>query len=83
MNEYEGAVMFQSLDCISRNTFTYIYIHIHRCYKSSGRQCHWADGRTYKGEWANGKAHGYGVEIRPDGSIRHDGEWQNDNPVRK
>ena len=46
-------------------------------------ECHWADGRTYKGEWATGKAHGYGVEMRPDGSIRHDGEWQNDNPIRK
>ena len=47
------------------------------------QQCHWADGRVYKGEWENGKAHGYGLEIRPDGSIRHDGEWKEDVPIRK
>lgn len=45
-------------------------------------ECCWSDGRIYKGEWANGKAHGYGKEIRPDGSIRHDGKWENDKPIR-
>jgi hypothetical protein len=49
---------------------------------SSHHQCHWADGRVYKGEWENGKAHGYGIEIRPDGTVRHDGEWSEDTPVR-
>ena len=28
------------------------------------------------------QAHGYGIEIRPDGSIRHDGERENDKPLR-
>jgi len=46
------------------------------------RQCHWADGRIYRGQWLHGKAHGEGVEVRPDGSIRHDGVWENDAPVR-
>jgi hypothetical protein len=45
-------------------------------------ECEWADGRCYRGEWANGRAHGYGKETRPDGSVRHDGEWRNDRPVR-
>jgi MORN repeat len=39
-------------------------------------------GRTYRGEWQDGKAHGYGVEHRPDGSIRHEGEWKKDRPIR-
>ncbi|GKY91094.1 hypothetical protein MPSEU_000082200 [Mayamaea pseudoterrestris] len=45
-------------------------------------ECIWADGRWYRGEWAEGHAHGYGVEVRPDGTIRHDGEWKSDRPVR-
>jgi len=46
-------------------------------------ECVWADGRCYRGEWRAGHAHGYGVEMRPDGKIRHDGEWRNDRPIRK
>lgn len=42
---------------------------------------HWVDDRIYKGEWVDGKAHGYGTETRPDGSIRHDGKWENDSPI--
>lgn len=45
-------------------------------------QCRWTDGRVYKGNWVEGKASGYGVEIRPDGSIRHDGQWEDDKPIR-
>ena len=45
-------------------------------------QCHWADGRIYKGEWKEGKADGYGIEVRPNGSVRHDGEWREDVPIR-
>jgi hypothetical protein len=50
---------------------------------TSRKQCHWADGRIYKGDWVDGKAHGYGIERRPDGSVRHDGQWENDKPIRK
>lgn len=32
-------------------------------------------------EWLNGMAHGKGVETFPDGSIRHDGLWVEDEPV--
>lgn len=46
-------------------------------------ECIWAGGRCYRGEWKDGWAHGYGVEMRADGSIRHDGEWKRDKPVRK
>ena len=45
-------------------------------------QCVWTDGRVYKGEWRDGKAHGYGVEKRADGTIRHEGTWNMDVPVR-
>ena len=45
------------------------------------KQYHWVDGRIYKGQWVAGKAHGYGTETRPDGSIRHDGQWENDRPI--
>jgi MORN repeat len=31
-------------------------------------------------EWMNGMAHGKGVETFPDGSIRHDGMWVEDEP---
>ena len=44
--------------------------------------CHWSDGRVYRGEWVEGRASGFGVEIRPDGSIRHEGQWENDRPIR-
>ena len=42
---------------------------------------HWVDGRIYKGQWVAGKAHGYGIETRSNGSIRHDGQWENDQPI--
>ena len=29
----------------------------------------------------NGMAHGKGVETFPDGTIRHDGMWMEDEPV--
>jgi len=45
-------------------------------------ECVWSDGRCYRGEWYKGHAHGYGVEVRPDGTIRHEGEWKKDRPIR-
>jgi len=46
-------------------------------------ECIWADGRRYRGQWVKGQAQGFGVEHRPDGTIRHEGEWKKDRPVRK
>lgn len=46
-------------------------------------ECVWSDGRCYRGEWHEGRAHGFGIEMRPDGSIRHQGEWNQDRPVRQ
>lgn len=43
--------------------------------------CSWEDGRKYSGEWLNGMAHGKGVEVFPDGTVRHDGMWIEDEPV--
>jgi hypothetical protein len=48
----------------------------------SSIECHWEDGRTYKGEWRLGMAHGQGVEMYPDGNVRHDGQWIEDDPIR-
>jgi len=44
-------------------------------------ECVWDDGRTYKGEWKDGMAHGQGVETDKLGRILHQGEWQNDEPM--
>lgn len=42
----------------------------------------WNDGGWYIGEWCDGEMHGRGKEIRPDGSLRHDGEWARGQPIR-
>ena len=46
-------------------------------------ECVWASGRKYHGEWRAGQAEGFGVEFRSDGTIRHEGEWKKDRPVRR
>mmetsp|Transcript_7257 Transcript_7257/g.14866 ORF Transcript_7257/g.14866 Transcript_7257/m.14866 type:complete len:725 (-) Transcript_7257:162-2336(-) len=43
----------------------------------------WSDGGWYEGEWYNGEMQGYGKEIRPDGSMRHEGQWSKGQPIRK
>ena len=43
--------------------------------------CTWADGRQYRGEWRNGMAHGQGTETYPGGTILHDGQWMDGQPV--
>ena len=45
-------------------------------------ECHWQDGRVYKGEWRAGLQHGRGVETDADGRVRHDGMWLEGEPVR-
>lgn len=45
--------------------------------------CTWEDGRRYRGEWRNGMAHGRGTETYPNGNIRHEGEWVDDEPIRE
>eukprot|EP00934_Nitzschia_sp_Nitz4_P002347 Nitzschia sp. Nitz4//scaffold104_size75438//34677//39307//NITZ4_005658-RA/size75438-snap-gene-0.114-mRNA-1//1//CDS//3329532392//2347//frame0 len=44
--------------------------------------CVWEDKRRYEGEWRNGMAHGHGIETYPNGNIRHQGQWVDDEPVR-
>jgi hypothetical protein len=41
----------------------------------------YADGRVYDGEWKDGKMHGQGVMRLADGTIAHDGQWKDDQPV--
>ena len=53
----------------------------HGVYDGKG-ECKWSDGRHYEGEWSGGKAHGVGKETNPDGTIRHDGQWEYDRPIR-
>lgn len=43
----------------------------------------WSDGGWYEGEWWNGEMQGFGKEIRPDGSLRHEGQWVKGQPIRK
>lgn len=43
----------------------------------------WSDGGWYEGEWWNGDMQGYGKEVRPDGSLRHEGQWAKGQPIRK
>jgi hypothetical protein len=45
-------------------------------------QMTWNDGGWYVGEWFEGEMHGKGKEIRPDGTLRHDGEWARGQPIR-
>jgi hypothetical protein len=42
----------------------------------------WNDGGWYLGEFFEGEMHGNGMEIRPDCSLRHDGEWSRGHPIR-
>jgi len=42
----------------------------------------WNDGGWYVGDWCDGEMHGRGKEVRPDGAIRHDGEWARGQPIR-
>lgn len=42
----------------------------------------WSDGGWYEGEWFNGEMHGRGKEVRPDGTLRHEGEWSKGQPIR-
>jgi hypothetical protein len=43
----------------------------------------WSDGGWYEGNWVYGEMDGWGKEVRPDGSLRHEGEWRKGQPVRK
>merc|ERR1712241_698072 len=40
----------------------------------------WNDRGWYVGNWCEGEIHGRGKEVRPDGSLRHDGEWERGQP---
>lgn len=41
----------------------------------------WPDGRRYIGLWSQGKQHGIGTYIKPNGKQRN-GEWDNGKKVR-
>ncbi|KAL7576846.1 hypothetical protein ACA910_013859 [Epithemia clementina (nom. ined.)] len=42
----------------------------------------WNDGGWYEGEWFKDEMQGFGKEIRPDGSLRHEGQWSKGQPIR-
>jgi hypothetical protein len=68
-------------------TFTYPDGSVYNGTWRDGRQnghgeCVWADGRCFRGDWVDGHAR-FGVEVRADGTIRHNGLWEHDRPVRK
>jgi len=45
----------------------------------------WVDnaGHThaYRGNFLGGKPHGHGIQVNPDGSVKHEGEWRFGKPV--
>jgi len=43
----------------------------------------WSDGGWYEGEWWNGEMHGQGKEMRPNGTLRHEGAWSKGQPMRR
>ena len=43
----------------------------------------WSDGGWYEGEWWNGEMHGQGSEMRPNGTLRHEGAWSKGQPMRR
>ena len=45
-------------------------------------KCVWSDGRSYDGEWKNGKQNGYGITLFSDGTV-YEGEWKDGNPHGK
>ncbi len=50
--------------------------------KKHGRGVYtWADQRKYDGLWANGKQHGVGKYVLPDGTIRY-GQWEEGRRVK-
>jgi hypothetical protein len=48
---------------------------------TSALEYKWHDGRIYRGEWRDGKAHGLGIETQSSGQIYHQGFWIDDKPV--
>jgi hypothetical protein len=42
--------------------------------------CNYPDGKTYEGEWLDGKPHGRGIKGWPDGR-KYDGMWAQGKPV--
>ena len=43
----------------------------------------WNDLGWYSGDWNMGVQHGVGMEVLPDGTLRHQGKWENGNPVQE
>lgn len=42
----------------------------------------WKDGRRYEGAWENNQRHGLGKMTNADGSLFHEGQWANGQPVQ-
>ena len=42
----------------------------------------YSDGATYIGQWRNGEKHGQGCLTLRNGSVVHDGQWEEGSPVR-
>ena len=41
-----------------------------------------ADGAKYVGQWKDDKLHGFGKATNPNGTVHHDGEWENGLPKK-
>ena len=42
----------------------------------------WESGSRYEGAWRNDQRHGLGRQTNADGSLYHEGQWANGQPVR-
>jgi hypothetical protein len=43
-------------------------------------KCNYPDGKSYEGDWLDGKPHGRGIKSWPDGR-KYDGMWEMGKPV--
>ena len=41
-----------------------------------------ADGAKYVGQFKDGNMHGFGKATLADGTVHHDGEWENGKPKK-
>ena len=42
----------------------------------------WASGGKYVGQYKDNKRHGLGKYTLADGTVHHDGEWENNQPKK-
>ncbi len=86
-DEYQGE--FKDDNMHGHGTFTYAYNGDKYQGEYRGDNMHgqgtftYANGNKYQGEWKDDMKHGQGTYTLADGSIAHNGEWKDGQPVGK